>query len=90
MPSTFQQNPRTAGRIIGGTAFVVVPPNHMYSLNDTGTFVWTLADKPVTVDTVASALARRFKVDATSARTDAETFLGRLCAMGFLVATGDA
>lgn len=85
--ATFQQNPRTAGRVIDGTAFVVTPhDNRLHTLNGTGTFVWSLAEGPVTLDDVARAIASRYEVDAARARTDAEKFLGDLTSRGILVA----
>jgi hypothetical protein len=88
--ATYQQNPRTAGRIIDGTAFVVTPDdNRLHTLNGTGTFVWSLAEGPVTLDQVAGALAARYEVDGARARVDAEQFLGDLTSRGILT-TKDA
>ncbi len=86
--ATFQQNPRTAGRVIDGTAFVVTPhDNRLHTLNGTGTFVWSLAEGPVTLDDVARAIAARYEVDAARAKSDAETFLGDLTSRGILIRT---
>jgi hypothetical protein len=85
MPSTFQQNPRTAGRVIDGQAFVVTPnDNTLHSLNATGTLVWELASRPVTCDEVAGAIARRFAVEAAVAARDVAAFLDDLVARGIL------
>lgn len=87
MSATFHQNPRTAGRVIDGTAFVITPhDNRLHTLNATGTLVWELADRPITLDRVAHALAARFTVDLDRARADAERFVADLCARGILSA----
>ena len=83
--ATYRQNPRTAGRIIDGQAFVVTPDdNKLHTLNKTGSRIWALAEHGCTVDDVAAALAREFDVDAARARADAETFCADLVARQIL------
>jgi hypothetical protein len=83
----YRQNPRAAGRIIDGHAFVVTPnDNKLHTLNPAGTEVWTCAKDGCTADEAAAALTRRFEVDDARARADAEAFLADLVARGVLVA----
>jgi hypothetical protein len=82
---TYRQNPRTAGRVIDGLAFVVTPDdNKLHSLNVTGTFIWQLAETGRTVGEVAAFLARRFDVPAERARGDAARFCEDLRERGIL------
>lgn len=84
-PVTYTQNPRTAGRVIDGTAFVVTPhDNKLHTLNGTATFVWTLAEADVTLDQIALALTSRFRVELPRARSDAAEFVASLCTRGIL------
>lgn len=88
MAKVFSRNPRAAGRVIDGQAFVVTPDdNKLHALNATGTRVWELAASGSTVDDLAAALAARFDVDAARAREDASIFCEDLVKRGILVAT---
>ena len=81
----YQQNPRTAGRVIDGLAFIVTPDDHkLHTLNATGTHIWELAAKGCTLPEVADSLSKRFQVDEASARSDAERFLDDLVGRGIL------
>jgi hypothetical protein len=83
----FRQNPRTAGRVVDGLAFVVTPDdNKLHTLNKTGTHIWTLAEHGCTLDEVAASLAARWqgKVDPERARADAAVFVTDLVARGIL------
>ena len=84
----YRQNPRTAGRVIDGLAFVVTPhDNRLHTLNATGTFIWSLSDRPVSLDEIAAGLARKFDVDPARARADAHAFVDDLVARQILEAT---
>jgi hypothetical protein len=86
MTARYRQNPRTAGRVIDGQAFVVTPDdNKLHTLNGTGSHIWELAEKALTVEEIAQALARRYAVPDDRARTDAERFCDDLVARGILV-----
>jgi hypothetical protein len=85
MPAKFRQNPRTAGRVIDGLAFVVTPDdNKLHTLNATGTEIWRLAETGCTLDEMAAALAHRFAVEPTVARGDAGRFTDDLVSRGIL------
>ena len=85
----FRQNPRSAGRVVEGTAFVVAPDDPaVLTLNDTATRVWELADGDgATLDEIAAALHKQFKVRLDSARADAERLCSVLVARGILEVT---
>jgi len=81
-----RQNPRTAGRVIDGQAFVVTPhDNKLHTLNGTGTWIWERAESGCTLEDIAAGLSARFEVDGGRARADAETFIDDLVARGILV-----
>jgi hypothetical protein len=81
----FRQNPRTAGRVVDGHAFVVTPDdNKLHTLNGTGSCIWEAAEGGRTIDELAAALARRFAVDEVRARADAERFCADLVSRGIL------
>ena len=82
----FRQNPRTAGRVIDGLAFVITPDDSkLHALNRTGTRIWELAGDGCTLEQVAEMLARQFAVEAPRARADAEQFCMDLVQRGILV-----
>ncbi|MBI4511685.1 MAG: PqqD family protein [Deltaproteobacteria bacterium] len=72
---TYRQNPRTAGRVVDGLAFVVTPDdNKLHTLNGTGALIWQLAENGCTLDEIVSAITSRYSVEPERARQDAETF----------------
>jgi hypothetical protein len=82
---SYRQNPRTAGRVIDGVAFIVTPDdNKLHSLNTTGTEIWVLTESIRSLTQVAEALSRRFLVDRDRARDDAARFCADLCERGIL------
>jgi hypothetical protein len=82
---SYRQNPRTAGRVIDGMAFIVTPDdNKLHSLNATGTHIWVLTETNRTVGQVAKALSRKFDVDEAQALDDAARFCADLCERGIL------
>lgn len=85
MSETFRQNPRTAGRVIDGVAFVVTPDdNKLHTLNRTGSHIWMLAEQGCTLDQIAEALVARFEVDRDRALGDARSFCDDLVRRGIL------
>lgn len=86
MSDQFLQNPRTAGRVIDGQAFVVTSDdNRIYTLNETGSLVWSLAEAGCTEDEVTLAITQRYEVPPEAARADARRFLDDLVARSVLV-----
>jgi hypothetical protein len=82
---SYRQNPRTAGRVIDGVAFIVTPDdNKLHSLNTTGTEIWVLTESIRSLTQVAEGLSRRFRVDEARARDDASRFCADLCERGIL------
>ncbi len=92
----FRQNPRTAGRVVDGLAFVVTPDdNKLHTLNKPATRIWVLAERACTIDDAAAALVAGFFVedpktkertdlDLGRARADAASFVSDLIARGIL------
>jgi len=86
---TYRQNPRTAGRVIGGLAFVVTPDdNKLHTLNAAAAHIWKLAESECTLAEVAASLHDTFDVGADVARADAAKCCADLVARGILEVRG--
>lgn len=71
-----RQSPRCAFQVIDGTAFIVMPRHRMlHMLNDVGTHIWGLIEKPHTVEEIVASVTAAFEVDADTASRDAKDFL---------------
>jgi len=55
-----------------------------YGLNDTGSFLWNLMQKPVRVNEMRAALVEEFDVDADTAEKDLLRVLGDLRDAGLI------
>ena len=87
----YRQNPRTAGRVIDGLAFIITPDDHkLHTLNGTGTRIWELCAAGATLGQVAGALTGGFEVEEPRATADAERFLADLVARGILAQDPEA
>jgi len=65
-----------------GDEMVVVPlsgsvaqMNTLYTLNETGKFIWENTDENATIDSIAVLLTKNFDIDAETAKTDIQSFL---------------
>ena len=80
--------PRRSSSIIArrtGDEYVLVPVTNniadmtsMYTLNETGAFIWDLIDGERSVDQIAAAMAAEYDIDAAMALSDVETYLADL------------
>lgn len=85
--SIYRQNPRTAGRVLAGSAFVITPDDHrMHTLNAAASEIWLRAAEGCTVEEAAQALFTRYQVDMPTARRDAQACCSDLVARSILVA----
>ena len=85
-PSSFKQNPRSAGRMIDGQAFVMTPEdNKLHSLNGCGSWIWALAEQGITLAQIATEVAARYDVPPLQAADDAQVFLEELLRRGILI-----
>lgn len=50
----------------------------MYTLNETGAFIWDLIDGERSVQQIAAAMAAEYDIDAAMALSDVETYLADL------------
>ena len=77
----YLRNPRCAGRIISGEAFVVTPgDNKLHRLNDTATCIWnTVSEGPKSLDELVEALLKEFNVEKAVALDDS-----RICVTDFI------
>lgn len=80
--SKVRQAPRTAARVIGGQAVVVVlDDQQVHTLNGVGSRVWELADGR-TSSQIVEAVVAEFEIDHATAMADVQKFLGELSALG--------
>ena len=79
-----KQSPRTASRLVEGSAVVIViDQQKLHTLNEVGTFVWTAAGPAGrTLDEIVSAVVEEFEVDREVASADVRDFVERLVGMG--------
>jgi hypothetical protein len=80
--------PRRSPSIIArrtGDEYVLVPVTNniadmtsMYTLNETGAFIWDLIDGERSVKQIAAALAAEYEIDAARALSDVEAYLAEL------------
>jgi hypothetical protein len=80
--------PRRSPSIIArrtGDEYVLVPVTNniadmtsMYTLNETGAFIWDLIDGERSVQQIAAAMAAEYEIDAARAQSDVEAYLAEL------------
>jgi hypothetical protein len=81
----YRRHPRTASRSLEGRAVIIgVDQNRLFTLSSTGSFLWESLAEPRSLDELATALVRRFRVDAPTARGDCLRFCDDLLSHGLL------
>ena len=89
----WQRNPSVVARRIGDDTILVptgrdiVDHRSLFTLNDTGSFIWETLARPCTAEQMHAALLQTFDVDADRARADLDGFLDALARAGCI--TGD-
>jgi hypothetical protein len=84
----WKRNPHVVARRIGNDTILVptgsdiVDQKSLFTLNDTGSFIWQELARPRTAAQIRSALVEAFDVDADQARTDLDGFLEALARAG--------
>jgi hypothetical protein len=82
----YQQDPRTATRVIRGEAVIIT--NHdqrIHVLDAVATEIWQLcSDEPVTAEVLCDRLLERYEGQPDAIRSDVETLLEQLVGMGAL------
>ena len=56
----------------------------IFTLNDVGSHIWTMAENPTTVDAIVDSVVRAFDVPRDRAERDAVEFLDRLAEAGLI------
>lgn len=86
MKEIYIKNKNTAGRLIKGNAYVIVPEdNMMYMLNHVGSFLWNQLSNPCTVDDMAAKIHKEYDVSKEKAKKDAKEFLNNLVSFKVIV-----
>ncbi|MBW2261912.1 MAG: PqqD family protein [Deltaproteobacteria bacterium] len=80
----WRRNPNVVARRIGGDTILVptgrdiVEQRCLFTLNDTGSFIWETLTRPSTAEQIHAALLREFEVTGDQAQADLDRFLVRL------------
>jgi len=88
---TYRRNPDIVARRVGGETILVPTGSDLadrqclFTLNDTGTFLWDLLAAPRTFAHLLSALAEEFEVKRERADRDLRRFLADLEAQGCII-----
>ena len=88
---TWKRNPNVVARRIGDDTILVptgrdiVDQRSLFTLNDTGSFVWETLARPSTPEQIHQALLEEFEVEADQALKDLGQFLARLAEAGCIV-----
>ncbi len=88
---TWKRNPNVVARRIGADTILVptgrdiVDLRCLFTLNDTGTFVWETLARPCTAAQIHAALLTEFEVEGDQAREDLIEFLARLAQAGCIL-----
>lgn len=86
--SRWKRNPNVVARRIGADTILVptgrdiVDHRSLFTLNDTGSFIWETLSSPCSTERLHEALVATFDVEADQARVDLQAFLERLSEAG--------
>ena len=59
----------------------VAKMNEMFTMNETGKFIWENIQENTTTDDIVNLLTQNFDIDETTARRDTENFVERIFAV---------
>jgi hypothetical protein len=82
--NTFIRNPDVVSRLVGEEMILVpiratiVDLRCLFTMNDTGTFIWRQLGEPRTVDQLSDEVTKEFDVPIAQAREDTERFIQQL------------
>ena len=85
-----RRSPRTASRIWGRVAVVVVPPKNnnlkefVFEFGPDGAYIWKLLEGKPTIREIIVNFAKRKKIDFNSARKEVVKFIKQLVAEGLV------
>jgi hypothetical protein len=91
----YKKNDSVVGRKIADE-LILVPVNQniaeinsIYSLNELGARIWELIDSETTLESIASAIIKEYKVDIKQAKIDIQEFLDHLVEIGAVKSTAN-
>ena len=88
MPAYVVDRDRVTWRIVDDEAVVVhAETSDYFSLNASGTWLWTVLELPRTAQALAEALSARYGHPAADAAADVDAFLAQLAGARLLVTT---
>jgi sensor domain CHASE-containing protein len=61
----------------------------LFTLNQSGAFIWSLLDQPRTTEQIAAALASEFEVSEEAARQDVQRIISHLVGEGCVSEIGE-
>jgi len=71
-------------RVVAGSLLLVpvkssvADMKEMFSLNETGTFIWELIDDSATMETITQQVASQYQIEVQRAEQDLSVFLSKL------------
>jgi hypothetical protein len=81
--AVYQRAERSAFRVIGGAAVVVViDQNTLHTLNEVGTRVWELLDGSRSLGEITDVIVDEFEVERPDALADVDRFVEELLGLG--------
>lgn len=79
------RNPKVCAAELDGEICLFEPVNAEYlNLNATGSAIWNLLEKPITLELLLKELQNLFVVDATTCRLETEAFIIEALKRGML------
>ena len=82
------RNKKTIFKEVGNTVYILDTTNTtIHTLNETASFIWKLAQKPVDLDTIVERVCEEFNVDRAKALNDIKEFVNKYIQQRYLKIT---
>lgn len=92
--NSYVRNPDVVSRIVGEEMILVpirttiVDLRCLFTMNDTGAFIWRQLQEPRTIDQLSNEVTKEFDVTIEQARDDTERFIRQLVEEGCVLEGG--